>query len=141
MNTQSTIQDHEAGYTTGEIIRHDDRQDRPARHRWLLGIGAAVIVAGATAGALMATSSGSTPVAPTAPASTSAPANPAVPSHPGVPSANPAVPSHPGVPSANPAVPSRPNVNPAVPSQPGVPSANPAVPGTPAQGTSAQVAS
>jgi hypothetical protein len=125
MSTQSTIQDHEAGYTTGEIIRHYDRQDRPARHRWLLGTGAAVIVVGATAGTLMATSSGSTPVAPTAPASTSAPANPAVP-------------SHPSVPSANPAVPSRPNVNPAVQSQPG---ANPAVPGTPAQGTSAQVAS
>ncbi len=125
MSTQSTTQDREAGYTTGEIIRHYDRQDRPARRRWLLGTGAAVIVVGATAGALMATSSGSTPVAPAAPASTSAPANPAVP-------------SHPSVPSANPAVPSRPNVNPAVPSQPG---ANPAVPGTPAQGTSAQVAS
>jgi type IV secretory pathway VirB10-like protein len=123
MSTKSATLDHEVGYTTEEIERYHDHQDRSARRRrWLLGAGAAVAVTGGiTAAALMFTSSGSTPAAPAAPTVTSTS------------TANPAVPSRPNTPVVNPAVPSRPVVNPAVPSHPGT--INPAVPASPAQGT------
>jgi hypothetical protein len=112
MNTKSSTLDHQTGYTTEEIERYYDHQERSARRRrWLLGAGAgAILASGVTAAVLMFGSAGSPPSAPAAPATSTSTANPAVPSHPTV---NPAVPSHPIV--------------------------NPAVPASPAQGTGTSV--
>ena len=69
MSTKSSTLDHDAGYTTDEIQRYHDQQDRSARRRrWLRGARAAVVIAGgAAAAALMFTSSGTTPAVPAAP--------------------------------------------------------------------------
>jgi hypothetical protein len=54
MSTKSATLDHEAGYTTEEIERYHDQQDRSARRRrWLLGTGVAVVVAGGAAAAAL----------------------------------------------------------------------------------------
>jgi hypothetical protein len=108
MNTMSATRDGEIHTSTDEIIRaHEQQARRPARlRRWLLGAGAAAMVAAAAVAISL--------VGGTSPHTTSV-----VHSSSTVQTANPAVPSQPNGPSANPAVPSQPNANPAVPSAPG----------------------
>lgn len=94
MNTTPSTLDHDAGYTTDEIIYRHEQQARSARiRRWLLGTGAVAVAGAAVAVGLMATSSHGTPASH--PATTVNTGSPAVPSRPSAPAANPAVPASP----------------------------------------------